>query len=334
MHRRLRVLSTITMAVLSLTLAACGGGGGGADDDGTVKIAAMFSGPTNDDDYNSLGLAALNQAEADGAEVSYSETVAVPDIEARLNEAVGDGNTVIWTHGGQYYDATAKVALENPDVSFIAEFDGVPENQPENVWVIDRQFHLGFYAMGVFAAKLSKTGVVGYIGGLSLPFSYSEVHAMEQAFDDLGADVTLKPVWTGDFNDATKAQQFTTQLLDQDADVIIGSLSAAAPGTFQAFEGRPEGSGWVTAKYTDKSAAAGSHYAGSLIDDFSKPLSDILAKIAAGERSGHYKLSFETGMDVQVSDNVPQEVKDAVDEVMEQLRAGEIEVVQDFSEVK
>ena len=181
----------------------------------------------------------------------------MPDIEARLNEAVGDGADVVWTHGSQFYEATAKVAEDNPDVAFIGEFDGTAKDQPANVWTIDRQFHIGFYGMGVFASELSKTGKVGYVGGLSLPFSMSEVHAMEQAIADTGASTEITPVWTGDFNDAAKAQQFATQLIGSGADVIVGSLNQGATGTFQAFEGKPEGSGWVTAKYTDKSAAAG-----------------------------------------------------------------------------
>lgn len=338
MHRRLRT-PFVLAAALALALTACGGSGddgaSGTGDGGgdTTKIAAMFSGPTNDNDYNALGLAALNAAKAGGAEVSYTEKVAVPDIEARLNEAVGDGNTVIWTHGSQFYDATAKVAEENPDVNFIAEYDGVAKDQPANVWTIDRQFHLGFYGMGVFASKLSKSGTIGYVGGLSLPFSFSEVHAMQQAIADTGASTTIKPVWTGDFNDASKAQQFTTQLLSQGADVIVGSLNEGATGTFQAFEGKPDGSGWVTAKYTDKSAAAGSHYAGSLEYDFTKPFADVLAKIKGGERTGRYALGFDTGVTIKMSDNVPDDVKAAVTDVMDKVKSGAVQVKLDVSKV-
>jgi basic membrane protein A len=338
MHRRLRSPFAAVVAAVALTLTACGGGGddgatGSGDNPDTTKIAAMFSGPTNDNDYNALGLAALNATKAGGAEVSYTEKVAVPDIEARLNEAVGDGNTVIWTHGSQFYDATAKVATENPDVNFIAEYDGVPKDQPANVWTIDRQFHLGFYGMGVFASKLSKTGTIGYVGGLSLPFSFAEVHAMQQAIADTGAGTKIKPVWTGDFNDAAKAQQFSTQLLSQGADVIVGSLNEGATGTFQAFEGKPEGSGWVTAKYTDKSAAAGSHYAGSLEYDFTKPFADVLAKIKSGTRTGRYALGFDTGVTIDMADNVPADVKAAVTEVMDKVKSGAVDVKLDVSKV-
>jgi basic membrane protein A len=319
-----------------LLLGACGSEDaepepGGEGD--TVKIAAIFSGPTNDADYNALGLQALQAAEQGGAEISYTEKVAVPDIEARLNEAVGDGADVVWTHGSQFYEATAKVAEANPDVAFIGEYDGIPKDQPANVWTIDRQFHIGFYGMGVFASKLSKTGTVGYVGGLSLPFSMSEVHAMEQAIADTGASTTIKPVWTGDFNDAAKAQQFSTQLIGSGADVIVGSLNQGATGTFQAFEGKPEGSGWVTAKYTDKSAAAGPHYAGSLEYDFVKPLEEVLAEIAAGTTTGRYPLGFDTGVTIGMADGVPAEVKAAVDETVQKIISGEIEVKLDTSKI-
>lgn len=328
-----RAATTVAFAAVSaLVLAGCGSdepdAATGDGDGGDTKqvIAAIFSGPTNDADYNASGLKALKAAESAGAEVSFTEKVAVPDVEARLTEAVGDGATVVWTHGSQFYDATAKVATNNPDVNFIAEYDGVPKDQPANVWTIDRQFHLGFYGMGVFASQLSKTGTIGYVGGLSLPFSMAEVHAMEQAIKDTGAGTTIKPVWTGDFNDAAKAQQFSTQLLGQGADVIVGSLNQGSTGTFQAFEGRPAGDGWVTAKYTDKSAAAGEHYAGSLEYDFDKPLAEVLAKIVGGEEKGNYLLGFDTGVSIKVADGVPADVKTAVDKAVADVKSGAVTV--------
>jgi basic membrane protein A len=331
-----RIVAALAAAPL-LLLGACGseeeGGAASGGGDGKVKIAAIFSGPTNDADYNAVGLQALKAAEAQGAEISFTEKVAVPDIEARLNEAVGDGADVVWTHGSQFYEATAKVAEANPEVSFIGEYDGEAKGLPANVWTIDRQFHIGFYGMGVFASTLSKTGTVGYVGGLSLPFSMAEVHAMEQAVKDTGAATTIKPVWTGDFNDAAKAQQFATQLIGSGADVIVGSLNQGATGTFQAFEGKPEGSGWVTAKYTDKSSAAGPHYAGSLVYDFTKPLADVLAKIKAGTTTGRYPLGFDTGVKIQMSDSVPAEVKTAVDETVAKVTSGEVTVALDTSKI-
>lgn len=298
------------------------------------KIAAVFSGPITDADYNALGFQALESAKALGASTSYSESVAVADVERVLGEYVADGNTVVWTHGSQFYDATAKVATDNPDVQFIGEFDGKPENQPANVWVIDRNFHVGFYALGVLASKLSKSGTVGYVGGLSLPFSYSEVHAMEQAIKDTGASTTIKPVWTSDFNDAQKAQQISTQLLGGGADVLVGSLNLGAVGVFQAAASTPAGETWVTAKYTDKSSFGKEHYAGSVIYDFTRPLADILGKAIGGEKSGYYPLGFDTGVTIQVPDGVPAEVRTAVTEATDSIRSGKIEVARNTDPIK
>ena len=122
----------------------------------------------------------------------------------------------------------------------------------------------------MLAGAATKTGKIGYVGGLSLPFSYSEVHAMEQALKDMGSTAKITPVWTGDFNDPAKAQQITTQLLDQGNDVIVGSLNLGMVGAFQAVKGKPAGV-VITAKYTDKSQFDPAHYASSSIYDFTRP---------------------------------------------------------------
>ncbi|WGX97633.1 BMP family protein [Nocardioides sp. L-11A] len=333
MRGLIRLLAGLT-AVL-LVAAGCGGGDGdGGSGDGKTRIAAIFSGPTTDADYNALGLEALKAAEKDGAEVSYSESVAVPDIERVLQEYVADGFNVIWTHGSQFYEATAKIAKQNPDVRFIGEFDGEPEGQPENVWVIDRNFHTVFYPIGVLATNLTKSGKVGYLGGLSLPFSYSEVHAVEQAIADSGKDVELNPVWSGDFNDTVKAQQLTSQLLSGGADVIVTSLNLGVVGAFKAVNDTAPGAAWVTVKYTDKSQNGPEHYAATVLYDFVQPLTEILADIDGDTTTGHYVIGFGQGASVHVGDNVPAEVKAEVEKAVAGITDGSIEVGLDQSEVK
>ena len=352
-NRRLSLFTALAAAVI-LLVPACSSAGtgdgaassGSGGDAGTatgadstsglssVKIAAVFSGPVTDADYNQLGLLALQAAEKGGATTTYTESVAVPDAERTLREYVADGNTVIWTHGSQFYDATAKVAKDNPDVHFIAEFDGHPDAQPANVWIFDRQFHLGFYAIGVLAAKLSKSGKVGYVGGLSLPFSYSEVHAMRQAISDTGASTTINAVWTGDFNDPTKSQQISTQLINDGADVIVGSLNNGAVGTFKAADATTGKDVWVTAKYTDKSSLDSTgHYAGTVLYDFTKPLTDVLGKIAGGVQAGYYPLGFATGVTIQMSKDVPDDVRKTVEDTMTKVDDGTVTVKLDTSKI-
>ncbi|WP_324273721.1 BMP family ABC transporter substrate-binding protein [Blastococcus brunescens] len=257
----------------------------------------------------------------------------MPDAERVLREYVADGYTVVWTHGSQFYDATVAVAAENPDVVFIAEQDTEPEDVPENVWVLDRNFHLAFYPLGVLAASASQSGQIAYLGGVTLPFSYSEVHAVEQALEDTGSDATLTSVWTGDFNDPTRAQQFTSQLLGAGNDVILTSLNLGVVGAFEAISDGPAGA-LMTAKYTDKSNLSPEHYLTSVLYDFEVMLDEILTSIEAGETGGYLGMDYEQGISLQTPQNVDQAVIDEVNQVVEQLAAGEIEVDRDVTPVE
>jgi len=321
--RSLRHLAAAVALGAAAVLAGCGVGSTEVDDN---MVAAILSGPVTDADMNAIGLQAMKAAEADGAEISYVESVAVPDIEGKLRQYISLGYGVIWTHGSQFYEATAKVAEENPEVNFIAEFDGVPADQPDNLWVIDRNFHTVFYPLGVLAAHLTDSGKVGYLGGLSLPFSYAEVHALEQGIADSGKQAELQPVWTGDFNDTVKATQFTSQLLDGGNDVIITSLNLGVVGAFEAMKDEPVGKSWITVKYTDKSSNDPEHYAATVLYDFSFPLKEILARIEAGETTGVYVMGFGKGTDVSVGDTVPEEARQAAEAAVRGVADGSIEV--------
>ena len=184
-----------------------------------------------------------------------------------MKEYLADGYNVIWSHGSQYFEATSKLAKQNPDVTFIGEFDNKPkESVPSTRGSLDRNFHVAFYPIGVLAVATTKSGKIGYVGGLSLPFSYSE--ALNQALKDT-ASATVNPVWIGDFNDPAKAQQITTQLIGQGNDVIVGPLNLGMVGAFQATKGKAADVR-VTAKYTDKSQFDPEHYATSTIYDFTQ----------------------------------------------------------------
>ena len=299
------------------------------------KLAAILPGVITDADYNTLGYIGVTSVQKDlGVEVAYSESVPVPDVERVMREYIDDGYNIIFTHGGQFVSQTKDLAGQFPDVYFIAEGDGAVEDAPDNFWIIDRNFQVGFYALGALAAKQTQTGKIGYIGGLTLPFSYAEVHAMEQAINDLGADVELKPVWAGNFNDPTKARELTDAMIADGADVIVGSLNLGMFGLFEAVKGAP-GQVWATAKYTDKSNFAPDNYITSVLYDWAGPLEDIVQKIMAGETGGYYPLGFDTGVALQMPlRNVSDQVNSEMQQIIADVQSGKIEVAKDTTPIE
>jgi basic membrane protein A len=299
------------------------------------KLAVILPGVTTDADYNTLGyLGGLAVQKDLGVEMAYSESVAVPDVERVMREYIDNGYNIIFTHGGQFISQTQELANQFPDVYFIGEGDAPVEDAPDNMWVIDRNFHIPFYAIGATAAKQTQTGKIGYIGGLTLPFSYAEVHAVQQAIDDLGLDVEFKPVWVGDFNDPTKARELADAMIAENVDVIMGSLNLGMFGLFEAVKSAPT-QVLATAKYVDKANFAPDNYITAALYDWEKPLKDIVQKIMEGETGGYYPMGFETGVAIQSPlQNVSEELSSEIEEIVADIQSGEIEVVKDTTPIE
>jgi len=299
------------------------------------KLAAIFPGVITDADYNTLayeGIVGLQKET--GIETAYSESVAVPDVDRVMREYIDAGYNIIWTHGGQFVNQTADLAPQFPDVVFIAEGDDALPNPPANLWFIDRNFHGGFYGIGAVAARATKTGKIGYLGGLTLPFSYAEAHAVQQAVKDSGLPVEVKFVWAGDFNDPTKARQVADALIAEGCDVIMGSMNLGMFGLFEAVKAAPN-KVLVTAKYTDKSSYAPDNYITSFLYNFTIPLKAIYEKVKEGQLGGYYKLDFSSGSFIQTPlQNVDPSVATEVEAIINDLNTGKLEVVKDSSEIK
>jgi len=299
------------------------------------KLAGVFPGVVTDADYNTLGFVAVRSVGTElGAEVAYSENVAVPDVERVMREYIDLKFNIIWTHGGQFISQTQKLAQEFRNVTFIAEADAPLPEAPANLWVIDRNFQVGFYPIGALAAMLTQTGKIAYVGGLTLPFSYAEVHAIQQALRAQRRPVDLKLVWVGDFNDPAKARQVADALIAEGVDVIMGSLNLGMLGIFEAVKASPRRV-LVTAKYTDKLNFAPQQYVTSVLYDFAGPLRAIVRRIGRGETKGYYPLGFATGVGLQFPlRNVPASVSAAMRTLMTDLVAGKVKVVKDITPVK
>jgi basic membrane protein A len=329
-----RIVTTLALVIILMLVAAqCGSPAapeapaGEADGGKVYKFAAIFPGVITDADYNTLGYIGATAVQSElGLEMAYSESVPVPDVERVMREYIDGGFNIIFTHGGQFVSQTLALAEEFPDVNFIGEGDAAVENAPPNFWIMDRNFHTGFYAIGALAGKLTQTGKIGYIGGLTLPFSYAEVHAMKQAIADLGLDVEIKPVWAGNFNDPTKARELTDAMMSEDVDVIVGSLNLGMFGLFEAVKSS-EKQVWATAKYTDKSNYAPDNYVTALIYDWAGPLTEISQKIMDGETGGYYAMTFGTGFSLQSPiKNAPDGLQAEMDKITADIISGEIKV--------
>ena len=302
-----------------------------------VRLAAIFPGSIQDADYNALGFIAMQNVQKKyKIETAFSERVAVPDAERVLREYVSEGFNVIWVHGNQFNSAADKVADASPKTTFIVEGDGKPANAKANLWYVDRNYYTGFYVLGRLAALATKSGKVGWLGGLELPFTRGEINAVKQALKESGKNVTFEYVYVGDFNDAVKARQGAEGLISKGVDVIISAVNLGNFGIYTAVK-EAKHKVLFTTTYTSKKDQAPQNYMTADVFDFNVALSQVLDKIIAGQKGGDIVMEYGTGKarhtDFPLS-NVDANINAQVKKIADDVAAGKIKVVKNLATIQ
>ncbi|WP_028032148.1 BMP family protein [Chelativorans sp. J32] len=155
--------------------------------------------------------------------------------EQALRRFAENGHNPIVMAGFTWVEFLNKVAPEYPEVSFTIIDDKV--DQP-NVRSITFKEQEGSYLVGMLAALASKTGTVGFVGGMQVPligkFECGYVGGVKAA----NPDAKVIRNYTGDtpaaWNDPTKGGEITRTQIDQGADVIYHAAGGTGVGVLQA----------------------------------------------------------------------------------------------------
>src|ERR1700748_3988780 len=156
------------VAAAALLLAASMSGGASAED--KLKVGFVYLGPVGDFGWtyqHEVARQAPVKEFGDRIETTYLENVSEgPDSERSIEQLVRAGNKLIFTTSFGYMDPTLKVAKKYPNVHF-EHATGFKTDK--NMGIYNGRFYEGRYIQGVIAGKMSKSGVLGYIGSLPRP---------------------------------------------------------------------------------------------------------------------------------------------------------------------
>jgi basic membrane protein A len=297
----------------------------------TYKLAVIFPGATSDNSYNTLGYLGMEQFHNNtGVQVAYSENVAVTDVATTVEQYIAEGYNMIWLHGGQFIAPVGAstnntgLASQYPNVTFLAENDAPVPNLRSNVWIIDRNFPIGMYALGAAAALATTTGTIGYIGGVQIAGENAQANAIIQGAAEAKSTVKVLRVFTGDPNDAVKARSVAQAMMASGVDVILTSINLGNQGVIQAINGTNV---LLGIKYTNMYSVAPNNMISSFLYNFSNFLTVIYHDVQKGQTSGYLKLQYGTDAYVLMPlTNVPSSVNQQVQIILNKLSSGQIQV--------
>jgi basic membrane protein A len=230
--RKILIAATTVM----LTAAASLFGASAAD---KLKVGFIYLGPIGDLGWtyqHELARQALVKEFGDKIETTYLENVSEgPDSERSIEQLVRAGNKLIFTTSFGYMDPTLKVAKKYPNVHFE---HATGYKRDKNMSTYSARWYQGRYIQGIIAAKMSKSGVLGYIGSFPIPEVVSGINATMLGAQTINPNIKVKIIWANTWFDPGKEADAAKALVDQGADIIMQHTDSPAAMQVAAERGK------------------------------------------------------------------------------------------------
>jgi basic membrane protein A len=155
--------------------------------------------------------------------------------EQALRRFAESGANPIITMGFAMADPLSTVAPDYPDTKFVAI--DVTWLEATNIRQIGFAEHEGSYLVGMLAGMATKSGTVGFIGGMDIPLIRHFGCGYAQGVKAANPDATVIANMTGStpaaWNDPVKGSELTTAQISQGADVVFAAAGGTGVGVLQ-----------------------------------------------------------------------------------------------------
>ncbi len=184
----------------------------------TVKVAAIYTLPVEQQWISRIHKALNTAAERGDIEYVFSENVANTDYERVMREYAEQGSQLIVGEVFGLERAARKVAKDYPDTAFLMGSSFGPVGP--NFSVFDNWIHEPSYLTGMVAGAATESNVIGMVGGYAIP----EVNRLMNAFMDgareVNPDVKFLVTFIDSWYDPPKAKESAIAMMDAGADIM------------------------------------------------------------------------------------------------------------------
>jgi basic membrane protein A len=207
-----------------------------------VKIGMVTDvGKLEDKSFNEYTwIGAKDAAEALGApEVAVVITEEFADYQNNVQQLIDEDFDVIITAGSLLGTDTYNAAVANPDIKFIGIDQNTATDETPNFHGVTFAEAEPAYLVGMVAATISESGVIGAIGGANVPAVvrlrdgyYNGALAANPDIQVLYQEANPDPAIG--FNDPERGSEIASQMIDLGADVIFQIAANTGVGALEA----------------------------------------------------------------------------------------------------
>ena len=207
-------------------------------------IVYVSPNPIGVNDFLKLGKAGTDKVAKElGLELKTFESTDPTTQRQNLEAAAKDGAEIVVAIGFEFNDMLPDVAPNYPDTKFLV-IDSCPfDKMKPNIYCsVFREWEASFLT-GVEAALTTKTGKVGAISALDIPFLHRYTDGFIQGAKHVKPDIEVSPtLWVGGnnpFSDPARGQQRAAAMVAENTDRVLAAGAGSNGGIFKAMEDLP-----------------------------------------------------------------------------------------------
>lgn len=243
-----------------------------------LKVAFVTDGKFSDEGWGATGYNATQKLKDKyGFQLSIADSIAIPDIESTLRSYADAGYNLIIAQGFQWGDPAVNVARDYPDVKFVI-MTGTVSSRP-NVASIFPMQEQGSFLLGALAAMMSKTGILGFVGGQEYPNVINIQEGYKQGAKYVNPNIKVLSSYVGEWNDPAKGKEIALTQINSGADFLLHVADTSGHGVIDAAQ---EKSVYAFGAVADQNKLAPNTVLTSFVLDMDKAYDQIFKQIQQG----------------------------------------------------
>jgi basic membrane protein A and related proteins len=338
-------LLLVTAAVAALV--GCTGTTEAKRDDCKTKVGIVFDiGGKNDRSFNAAAWEGVQRAEKDIGICLYDVEPGNPtSIEPAMRAFAEKNFDLIIGVGFAQGPIMQSVATDYPNIKFaivdgvIFEADG--KTPKSNVASLIFREHEGSYLVGMIAASKSKTGTIGFLGGMDIGLIHRFAKGYEEGAKAVNPKVNVivnyVGVTDGAWNNPGKGKELSLAQIEKGADVIFTAAGNSGLGAFDAVEQYGRGPNGEANKFvigvdSNQNGVKPGFVLTSMVKRVDNAVYDVVKEVNAGRFEGGFhvfgldKDGVAYAMDQNNKALIPQDVIQRVEQARGEIVSGQIKV--------
>jgi basic membrane protein A len=239
----------VLLVCLPLALVSAGGakdsGSAGGTGSKALRVALLINGNLGDKSFHDSannGMMLVRDklgCQVRVVEVGYDDS----KWEPALRDLCDEKYDIVVCGTWQMQEIVTKLAPEYPNQKMIVydtsmEYENDARGAFKNIYSMEYKQNEGSYLVGVLAASMSKSGIIGFVGGMDNTVIRDFLVGYIQGAKDTIPNIKVITSFVGNFTDTAKAKELSFAQYQMGADVIFSAAANAGEGTLQASKER------------------------------------------------------------------------------------------------